>query len=310
MTQSVLRDFEYDLICSQSGVRLDSFVSEKTGLSRALVKKTVEEDGCAVNGAVKFKASYELKEGDVVRFKAPEPKQLDISPQDIPLDIIYQDDDFAVINKPQGMVVHPATSYDKNDTLVNALLFSLDKLSGINGVIRPGIVHRIDKNTSGLLVVAKNDEAHKNLAGQIETKRAKRIYFGLVDGNVKEDEGVVDEPIGRSKKDRKKMAVVLDGKDAKTFYKVLERFGEYTLMRFELSTGRTHQIRVHAKFIHHPIVGDDVYGGSTKLWKGGQLLHAKELYLTHPRTGEEMKFECDLPDYFKEILDKLRKNRF
>lgn len=307
MTQSVLRDFEYDLICSQSGVRLDSFLSEKTGLSRALVKKTVEEDGCTVNGAVKFKASYELKEGDVVRFKAPEPKQLDISPQDIPLDIIYQDDDFAVINKPQGMVVHPATSYDKNDTLVNALLFSLDKLSGINGVIRPGIVHRIDKNTSGLLVVAKNDEAHKNLAKQIESKRAKRIYFGLVDGNVKEDEGVIDEPIGRSKKDRKKMAVTEDGKSAKTFFKVLERFKDYTLMRFELSTGRTHQIRVHSKFIHHPIVGDDVYGGSTKLWKGGQLLHAKELYLTHPRTGEQMKFECDLPDYFEAILDKLRK---
>lgn len=307
MTQSVSKNLKYDLKCGESGVRLDVFISEKTGLSRALVKKTLEESGCTVNGMQKFKPSYELKEGDYVQFLAPEPKELDIKPSDIPLDIIYQDDDFAVINKPQGMVVHPATSYDKDDTLVNALLFSLDKLSGINGVIRPGIVHRIDKNTSGLLVVAKNDEAHKNLAKQIESKQAKRIYFGLVDGNVKEDEGVIDEPIGRSKKDRKKMAVTEDGKSAKTFFKVLERFKDYTLMRFELSTGRTHQIRVHSKFIHHPITGDDVYGGSTKLWKGGQLLHAKELYLTHPRTGEQMKFECDLPDYFEAILDKLRK---
>lgn len=295
------------LICDKSE-RLDVFLSAALNVSRSLVKKVVETDGAVINGEKCFKAGVNLKVGDKIEFVLPKPKELDLTPQDIPLDIVYQDEDIAVINKPQGMVVHPASSYDDSDTLVNALLFCLDNLSGINGVVRPGIVHRIDKNTSGLLVVAKNDDAHKSLASQIENKTAHRIYYALVDGNVKEDEGFVEQPIGRSTSDRKKMAVTKNGKPAKTFYKVLERFGAYTLMRFELYTGRTHQIRVHMKYLHHPIVGDDVYGGSMKLWKGGQLLHATELVLKHPKTGKEMHFSCPLPDYFERVLEKLRNN--
>ena len=231
--------------------------------------------------------------------------ELEIKAENIPLDIIFQDEYFAVINKPQGMVVHQATSYRKNDTLVNALLFNLDSLSSINGVIRPGIVHRLDKDTSGLIVVAKNDEAHKSLASQIEKKTARRIYIGLCDGNFKEDSGTVDAPIARSKKDRKKMAVDKDGRRAVTHYRVLERYGKYTLVRFELETGRTHQIRVHAASLHHPIVGDSTYGGSASLYSDGQLLHATELMLKHPHTGEKMRFECPLPTYFQAVIDKL-----
>ena len=207
------------------------------------------------------------------------------------------------------MVVHPASSYQKNDTLVNALLADLDKLSSINGVIRPGIVHRLDKDTSGLIVVAKTDEAHKSLASQIEKKTARRIYFGLCDGNFKEDNGTIDAPIARNKRDRKKMGIDPDGRRAVTHYTVLERFGKYTLVRFELETGRTHQIRVHSSHIHHPIVGDEVYGGSTALYKNGQLLHARQLVLTHPITGERMNFEAELPDYFENVLEKLRKSQ-
>jgi 23S rRNA pseudouridine1911/1915/1917 synthase len=204
------------------------------------------------------------------------------------------------------MVVHPASSYQKNDTLVNALLADLDKLSSINGVIRPGIVHRLDKDTSGLIVVAKTDEAHKSLASQIEKKTARRIYYGLCDGNFKEDNGTVDAPIARNKRDRKKMGIDPDGRRAVTHYSVLERFGKYTLVRFELETGRTHQIRVHSSHLHHAIVGDEVYGGSTVLYKNGQLLHAKELVLAHPITKESMHFEADLPEYFEKVLEKLR----
>ncbi|MDE6302343.1 MAG: RluA family pseudouridine synthase, partial [Clostridia bacterium] len=206
-----------------------------------------------------------------------------------------------------GMVVHQASSYKKNDTLVNALLYNLDSLSSINGVIRPGIVHRLDKDTSGLIVVAKNDEAHKSLASQIEKKTARRIYIGLCDGNFKEDKGTVDAPIARSKKDRKKMAIDEDGRRAVTHYEVLERYGKYTLVRFELETGRTHQIRVHSASLHHPIVGDEVYGGSTALYHNGQLLHATKLTLSHPHTGELMTFECPIPNYFQNVVDKLSK---
>ena len=243
----------------------------------------------------------------MVEFTIPEPTQLDLTPADIPLDIIYQDEDLIIVNKPQGMVVHPASSYKKNDTLVNALLYNIDNLSGINGVIRPGIVHRLDKDTSGLLVVAKNDEAHKSLAAQIEKKDAQRIYIGLCDGNFKEDDGIINANIARSKTDRKKMAINPKGRVAITHYHVLERFGNYTLVRFDLKTGRTHQIRVHAKSIHHPIVGDSVYGGSQTLYKNGQLLHAYELKLTHPSTGEQLDFKAEIPAYFEETLDKLRK---
>ena len=289
-------------------IRLDVFLAKETGASRSNIKTVVESDGVFVNGVLRKKSGFELKEGDEVEFTLPEPKTLDVEPNsEIKLNIVYEDEHFAVINKPQGMVVHPASSYQKNDTLVNALLADLDKLSSINGVIRPGIVHRLDKDTSGLIVVAKTDEAHKSLASQIEKKTARRIYFGLCDGNFKEDNGTIDVPIARNKRDRKKMGIDPDGRRAVTHYTVLERFGKYTLVRFELETGRTHQIRVHSSHIHHPIVGDEVYGGSTALYKNGQLLHARQLVLTHPISGERMTFEAELPDYFENVLEKLRK---
>ena len=289
-------------------IRLDVFLAKETGASRSNIKTVVESDGVFVNGILRKKSGFELKEGDEVEFTLPEPKTLDVEPNsEIKLNIVYEDEHFAVINKPQGMVVHPASSYQKNDTLVNALLADLDKLSSINGVIRPGIVHRLDKDTSGLIVVAKTDEAHKSLASQIEKKTARRIYFGLCDGNFKEDNGTIDAPIARNKRDRKKMGIDPDGRRAVTHYTVLERFGKYTLVRFELETGRTHQIRVHSSHIHHPIVGDEVYGGSTALYKNGQLLHARQLVLTHPISGERMTFEAELPDYFENVLEKLRK---
>lgn len=289
-------------------IRLDVFLAKETGASRSNIKTVVEIDGVFVNGILRKKSGFELKEGDQVEFTLPEPKTLDVEPNsEIKLNIVYEDEHFAVINKPQGMVVHPASSYTKNDTLVNALLADLDKLSSINGVIRPGIVHRLDKDTSGLIVVAKTDEAHKSLASQIERKTARRIYFGLCDGNFKEDTGTIDAPIARNKRDRKKMGIDSDGRRAVTHYTVLERFGKYTLVRFELETGRTHQIRVHSSHIHHPIVGDEVYGGSTALYKNGQLLHARQLVLTHPISGERMTFEAELPDYFENVLEKLRK---
>ena len=289
-------------------IRLDVFLAKETGASRSNIKTVVESDGVFVNGILRKKSGFELKEGDQVEFTLPEPKTLDVEPNsEIKLNIVYEDEHFAVINKPQGMVVHPASSYQKNDTLVNALLADLDKLSSINGVIRPGIVHRLDKDTSGLIVVAKTDEAHKSLASQIEKKTARRIYFGLCDGNFKEDNGTIDAPIARNKRDRKKMGIDPDGRRAVTHYTVLERFGKYTLVRFELETGRTHQIRVHSSHIHHPIVGDEVYGGSTALYKNGQLLHARQLVLTHPISGERMTFNAELPDYFEKVLEKLRK---
>ena len=293
---------------SNEQIRLDLFLAKETGASRSNIKTVVESDGVFVNGVLRKKSGFELKEGDEVEFTLPEPKTLDVEPNsEIKLNIVYEDEHFAVINKPQGMVVHPASSYQKNDTLVNALLADLDKLSSINGVIRPGIVHRLDKDTSGLIVVAKTDEAHKSLASQIEKKTARRIYFGLCDGNFKEDNGTIDAPIARNKRDRKKMGIDPDGRRAVTHYTVLERFGKYTLVRFELETGRTHQIRVHSSHIHHPIVGDEVYGGSTALYKNGQLLHARQLVLTHPITGERMTFEAELPEYFDNVLEKLRK---
>ena len=288
--------------------RLDIFLAKESGLSRSNLKTIIENDGVLINGVLRKKSGFEVKDGDVVELILPEPKPLDVEPNaDIKLDIVFEDEHFAVINKPQGMVVHPASSYTKNDTLVNALLADMDKLSSINGVIRPGIVHRLDKDTSGLIVIAKTDEAHKSLASQIEKKTARRIYYGLCDGNFKEDTGTIDAPIARNKRDRKKMGIDPDGRRAVTHYKVLERFGKYTLVRFELETGRTHQIRVHASYIHHPIVGDEVYGGSTSLYKKGQLLHARQLVLMHPITKEIVEFEAELPEYYIAVLEKLRK---
>lgn len=292
---------------ADDGVRLDVFLARESGLTRSAVKNAVEKCGAAVNGTPRFKSGYELRAGDEVEFESPAPEPLEAEAADIPIEIIYEDENFAVINKPRGMVVHQASSYHANDTLVNALLFRLKDLSSINGVIRPGIVHRLDKDTTGLLVVAKNDEAHRSLQSQIAAKTAKRIYIALTDGNFREESGVIDAPIGRSKRDRKKMAVTEGGRRAVTHYTVLERFGRYTLVRFELETGRTHQIRVHSAHIGHPVTGDAVYGGSTALFKGGQLLHAGRLELDDPATGERKVFEAPLPEDFALVLEKLRK---
>lgn len=287
-------------------IRLDAFLSRESGISRSAVSRALEKAGALVNGVTRTKSGHELRTGDRVEFTPPEPEPLSVEAADIPLDIVYEDAGFAVVNKPRGMVVHQASSYRANDTLVNALLFRLKDLSGVNGVIRPGIVHRLDKDTSGLIVVAKTDEAHRSLAEQIEKKTARRIYVAIADGNFREDSGTVDAPIGRNPRDRKKMAVVEKGRRAVTHYEVLERFGAYTLVRYELETGRTHQIRVHSAYIHHPVTGDALYGGSTALFKDGQLLHAEKLILKNPATGEEMTFTAPLPADFVAVLARLR----
>ncbi len=293
---------------SQEKSRLDVFISKNWQVSRSHAKNEIESGRVFVNGVARKKAGYEVSEGDLVEFELPAPKPLEnVTAENIPLDIVFQDDSFAVINKPKGMVVHPASSYQKNDTLVNALLFSFNSLSSINGVIRPGIVHRLDKDTSGLIAVAKTDEAHLSLSKQIQKKTARRIYIGLCDGNFKTMSGKVDAPIGRNKKDRKRMDVVEGGRSAVTRYRVIEQFKNCALVLFELETGRTHQIRVHMSSIHHPIVGDKVYGGSQKLFDKGQLLHATVLTLVHPVTGEQMTFRAPLPEYFKAVLREVRK---
>lgn len=290
-----------------AGRRLDVFLAENARhLTRSRIKNMLDEGLVKVGGKTVAKSGYALKSGDEVEIEIPDAKPLAAAAEDIPVDIVYEDDCLAVVNKAQGMVVHPANG-NESGTLVNALLFRLSSLSSINGVVRPGIVHRIDKDTSGLLVVAKTDEAHKSLAKQIAEKTAKRQYVALVDGNVKEDEGIVDKPISRSKLDRKKMAVSDDGRRAVTEWKVLERFGKYTLMEFNLQTGRTHQIRVHAKFMHHPVTGDPVYGGSNEFGLKGQLLHAYKLTFVHPETAKVMTFSAPIPEYFEKVLQKLRK---
>ena len=291
----------------EKGERLDTFLSQSIeNITRSRIKNTIEKGFVKINGKEQKKSGYSLKEGDVVEITFEDIVDLSAVAQDIPIDILYQDEDFLVINKAQGMVTHPATG-SPDGTLVNALLYHVKDLSGINGVLRPGIVHRLDKDTSGLIMVAKNDASHLSLSKQIAEKSAKRYYIALVDGNIKEDSGVIEQPIARHRIDRKKMAVDRDGRVAKTAFKVLERFQKYTLVEYELFTGRTHQIRVHSSFIHHPVVGDPVYGGSNKFGLDGQLLHAFKLVLSHPRSGEIMTFEAPIPQYFETVLNKLRK---
>ena len=289
------------------GDRLDTAVSDNlTDISRARCQKLIKEGAVWLNGKIE-KASKTVREGDIAEVLIPELKPVELLPQDIPLDIVWQDENMAVINKQQGLTVHPASGV-YTDTLVNALLYHIKDLSGINGDIRPGIVHRLDKDTSGLMVVAKNDVAHRSLAEQISTKTCRRIYYALVEGVMKNDNGFVEKPIGRSKSDRKKMGIVPDGKYAKTFYTVVERFEKNTLVKFELTTGRTHQIRVHTQYLGHPVVGDKTYGYKNQRFDlAGQLLHSKEIRFIHPTTGEQMSFECDLPDYFANVLSKLKK---
>ncbi len=285
--------------------RIDKVLAEIGKMTRSHAQKLIAEDKVLINGK-NCKGGQALKLGDVVEYELLEVQEVDVTPNDLPIDIIYQDDDVAVINKPQGMTVHAGCG-TKNDTLVNALLYHLDNLSGINGKIRPGIVHRIDKNTSGLLLVAKNDKAHISLAEQIKVKTCKRTYLALVVGTVKEDNGVIITNINRSKKDRKIMAVSDNGRIAETHFKVLTRYKDYTLMEFELKTGRTHQIRVHATHMHHSIVGDKEYGlKKDKFNLNGQLLHAYKIEFVHPTTQKVMQFEAPLPEYFSEILQKLK----
>ena len=295
-----------ELICENPCRRLDVFIAENSGLTRSHAQKLIDSGAVTVDGVVVTKASSEVKQDATVHVELPPDVSLNVPAEDIPLDIVYEDGDLLVINKPQGLTVHPANGV-YTGTLVNALLYHVKDLSGINGVLRPGIVHRLDKDTSGLLVVAKNDAAHVELQRQIQSKECKRIYLALLEGNLKSDSGVVDQPIGRSKSDRKKMDIVSDGRNAVTHYTVLERFDGYTLTQFELKTGRTHQIRVHAKYLGHPVVGDKTYGYAKCRFKlNGQLLHAHTLSFTHPTTGKNMTFTVDCPDYFEKILVSLR----
>ena len=287
--------------------RLDVFLSEVLpDVSRSHIKTLIEEQKVLLNGKSK-KSGEKLKIGDEIVVEIPQPKALETVAQNLPIEIVYQDNDVAVINKAQGMVVHPANGND-DGTLVNALLYHLDNLSSINGVIRPGIVHRLDKDTSGLLLIAKNDIAHKSLANQIETKTCKRHYLALVHGNFANDTGTIQTYIGRNPKDRKQMAVVEQdkGKIAITNYFVQKRFKGYCLVEFVLQTGRTHQIRVHSKHLGHTIVGDEVYGHKDKNFKtNGQLLHAYKIEFSHPTTNERILLECPLPEYFIKALNKL-----
>jgi len=271
--------------------------------SRSYLAKLIDDGNCLVNNEV-AKSSLKVKTNDEISLTIPEDKPLEVKAEDIPLNIIFEDKDILIIDKPQGMVVHPSAGHHEH-TLVNAILAHCDDLSGINGVLRPGIVHRIDKDTSGLICVAKNDEAHNFLAEQLKDHTMSRTYVALVRGVIKETTGTIDMPIGRHPGNREKMAVNRnDGKPATTHFKVLERFKEHTLIECSLVTGRTHQIRVHMSEIGYPVEGDPLYGGKSydKLYKGGQLLTAVKLRLVHPRTKELMNFETDLPDYFKEIL--------
>lgn len=285
--------------------RLDKACSEIfSDYSRSQIKQLLDGGNITVNGKTE-KAKYKVKSGDVIRLEEPETKTLELRPENIPLDIVYEDDDVIVINKPQGMVVHPAPGHDDH-TLVNALLYHCP-LSTINGTFRPGIVHRIDKDTSGLLMVAKNDKAHRSLAKQLKDKTNIREYVALVHGRIAEDEGTINAPIGRSLKDRKKQAVVKDGRNAVTHFEVLKRYRDYTFVKCILETGRTHQIRVHMKYIGHPLVGDPLYGPKKTIKGNGQFLHAGKLGFVHPTTGKLLIFEAPLPKIFQECLEKLDK---
>lgn len=298
---------ELRLICNENGIRLDKFISlSNVGLSRSAAVNLIENDNVTVNGKYVDK-KYKLAIDDIVNLHIPDPVAYEAKAENIPLDVVFEDEYLLVVNKPKGMVVHPAAG-NYNGTLVNALLYHCgDSLSGINGVMRPGIVHRIDKDTSGLLIVAKNDFAHTVLAEQIKEHSFTREYEAVVFGNIKEEEGTVDAPIGRNPNDRKKMCVISkNSKHAVTHYSVIERYKGYTHIRCKLETGRTHQIRVHMAYLGHPVSGDSVYGiKNEKNDFIGQCLHARKIGFTHPKTHEYMEFCSDLPDYFIKFLNKL-----
>lgn len=301
----------------EAGARLDALVASVTELSRSAAAKLIENGDITVDGRISDK-KYKLKAGDTVEIEIPEAEEYEAEAENIPLDIVYEDEDIIVINKPSGMVVHPAPG-NYTGTLVNALLYHCKgSLSGIGGIMRPGIVHRIDKDTSGLLVVAKNDAAHRALSEELSYHGIEREYHAIVKGGFKEDVGVVDLPIGRHPVDRKRMAVLKgdpSARDAVTHYEVIARYSGMTYMKLKLETGRTHQIRVHMSHLGHPLVGDEVYGSTKTAFEkqhasllDGQMLHAKRLCFTHPRSGERMELECELPDNFKKTVDLLNKN--
>ena len=298
---------EYIVSQEEKGKRLDTYIpSVDTDITRTSAQRLIEDGNILVNGK-NAKVSYKIQENDKISVEIPKPKQIELKAQDIPIEIIYEDSDIIVVNKPKGMVVHPANG-NPDGTLVNAIMaICKDSLSGIGGEIRPGIVHRIDKDTSGLLIVAKNDNAHVKMSEQIKSHEVKKTYIALVRGVFKENEATIDMPIGRSTSDRKKMAVNKNGKDAITHIKVLKRFDKYTLLQVNIETGRTHQIRVHLSHIGYPIVGDYTYSnGKNEFDVVGQCLHAQKLEFKHPITQKDMCLEAELPQYFKDILDKLK----
>ena len=294
------------IVADLENMRLDAYISSKeTNLSRTNVQRLIEEGNILVNGQKK-KISYKVQMGDNIEINIPEAKETSIKAENIPVEVVYEDNDIIVVNKPKGMVVHPANG-NPDGTLVNAIMaMCKGSLSGIGGEIRPGIVHRLDKDTSGLLIVAKNDLAHINMSNQIKDRQVKKMYIALVKGNINEDEATINMPIGRSTKDRKKMAVRKDGKEAVTHFKVLKRYKDYTLLKVKIDTGRTHQIRVHMAEIGHHLVGDMVYSkGKNEFGVEGQMLHAQSLDFKHPITGKEMHLEAKLPEYFEKVLEKL-----
>ncbi|MBQ8558909.1 MAG: RluA family pseudouridine synthase [Tyzzerella sp.] len=298
---------ELDVLESQTGIRIDKFLADEfPELSRSYIQKLIKEEQITVNGK-RIKANYKVSPADMVVMNEPELKEPDILAEDIPLDILYEDSDLLIVNKPKGMVVHPSAGH-YSGTLVNALMYYCkDDLSGINGVMRPGIVHRIDMDTTGSLLVCKNDFTHQNLAEQLKEHSIKRVYHAIVHGVLKEDEGTIDAPIGRHPIDRKKMSInYKNGKEAVTHYKVIQRFKDYTYIQCQLETGRTHQIRVHMASIKHPLLGDAVYGPAKCPFKlQGQTLHAKMIGIVHPRTNEYVEADAPLPEYFVSLLKKL-----
>ena len=295
---------------NEAGQRADVALAAMLELTRSNMQKLLDE-GRAVKGTKVIKSNYKLKLGDEIIVTLPEPQPLDVQPENIPLDIIYEDEDVVVVNKARGMVVHPAAG-NYSGTLVNALLYHCKNLSGINGVIRPGIVHRLDKDTSGIMICAKNDAAHVSLSEQIQSKTAQRTYLAVVRGNIKTDSGVIETQIARDKDDRKKMAVVKEGgRNAVTEYEVMERFGKYTIVKCKLKTGRTHQIRVHMEYLGYPLVGDPKYSPmKTPFSINGQALHSLTLAFDHPRTGERMEFEAKLPEDLHKVVTRLRLGQF
>lgn len=286
--------------------RIDAYLSENEEYSRMAIQRLINDGKIIVNGK-KIKASYKVQNGDKIKIEEEKPKEIELKAQNIPLEVLYEDNDIIVVNKPKGMVVHPANG-NPDGTLVNAIMaICKDSLSGIGGEIRPGIVHRLDKNTSGAIIIAKNDKAHIALSNQLKNHEIKKTYFALVRGIVKESNATINMPIARSKNDRKKMAVDKNGKEAITHFKVLERFDDCTLLEVNIETGRTHQIRVHLSHIGYPIIGDDVYSNGKNRWNvKGQCLHAKSLDFKHPITGKQIHIEAPLPKYFTDILKELK----